>query len=80
MRARGAALDKTQNVVSSTLVVFSTAIVTSTSGTCTKYYAGGWKDFTNNLEMLPVAYSFRFSDGTSDKQYSIQAGIQNIIH
>jgi hypothetical protein len=49
------------------------------SSTCTHYYAGGWRPFTNPMYMFPGNYLFRFNDGTPDKSYSIAAGEEKQI-
>ena len=68
------------NVVTTPTITFQTGQVHSTSGAATQYYASGWKTFTNDMEMLPGSYKFKFSDGTSDTTYPITAGIVNNIH
>jgi len=76
----GASQEKWQNVATNSIVTFQTAQVHSDSGSCTQYYASGWKIFTQDMELLPVSYSFRFNDGTSETWYSIVAGTVNHIH
>ena len=76
----GASQEKWQNVGTDPNVVFQTAQVHSDSGSCAQYYASGWKTFTQDMELLPVSYSFRFNDGTSETWYSIVAGTVNHIH
>jgi len=76
----GASQEKWQNVGTDPNVVFQTAQVHSDSGSCAQYYASGWKIFTQDMELLPVSYSFRFNDGTSETWYSIVAGTVNHIH
>jgi len=44
-------------------VEFQTALVDSTSGLCTQYYASGWKAFTDPMELLPGNYYFKYATG-----------------
>jgi ELWxxDGT repeat protein len=76
----GASLDLKQNVLSAPLVTYQTGKVVSTSGSCTNYYASGWKAFTSGMELLPVTYTFRFNDGTPDTKNAVEAGTTTSIH
>jgi hypothetical protein len=75
-----ASIDQTQDVGLDPTVVFQTVQVVSESGTCTYYYAGGWRVFTSSMELLPNTYKFRFSDATPDIEYAVVVGTVNIIH
>ena len=57
-------------------VTFQTGQV---SGSATHYYANGWKTFTSSgMQLLPLKYTFRLSNGT-EKSYTIIAGTTNTI-
>jgi hypothetical protein len=74
----GASQQLSQNVAANANVVFRTVQVHSDSGKCTSYFAGGWKTFTQDMELLPGTYAFRFSDRTKDTTYRLVVGA--IIH
>jgi uncharacterized repeat protein (TIGR01451 family) len=80
MTYAGASNDKTQDVSLDPTVVFETSQVHSDSNNCIQYYAGGWQTFTQDMEMLPGTYTFRFNDGTPDESYNIVVGTVNHIH
>ncbi len=69
-----------QDVNSLPVVIFQTGQVldTSTVGFITKYYASGWHDFVDGMELMPHTYPFRFDDG-SQQNFTIQAGTANNI-
>ena len=80
MSYAGARAQKAQNVATDPLVVFETGSVVSGSGTCSSYYAAGWRTFTAGMQLLPMTYTFGFSSGTPTQQsFAIQAGMENLI-
>jgi hypothetical protein len=76
----GASVQIEQDVSSNPAVVFQTVAVHSDSETATQYYASGWQTFTQDMELLPGDYPFRFSDGTPQTTVTITAGGVNHIH
>jgi CSLREA domain-containing protein len=81
MTYANASQDKLQINISASSVVFQTGQVHSNSGKATSYFANGaWRSFVQNMELLPLTYSFRFSDGTKDTNYTIVGGTINNIH
>ena len=61
-------------------ISIQTGRVHSKSGKCSHYYCGDWFPFTQDMELLPFNYYFKFSDGTQDTLYFIKGGTVNEIH
>ena len=71
-------------------MTFETVQVHSDSGKCTsfiqvataptRYYGGGWQVFTQDMELLPGTYMFRFSDGTKNASHMLVVGALKHIH
>jgi hypothetical protein len=86
----GASQQKSQNVGTNPNVVFQTVQVHSDSGKCvryiqvttapTRYPGSGWQTFTQDMELLPGTYTFRFSDKTKDTSYTLVLGAIKHIH
>ena len=71
---------KSQDIAADSTVVFQTGQVHSDSGRCTYYNAGGWHAFTQDMQLLPDTYTFRFKDKPENRSYKITAGKVNHIH
>ena len=80
VRYGGASVQLKQDVRADASVVFQTVAVHSDSATATQYYASGWQTFTQDMELLPGNYPFRFSDGTPQTTVTLTAGAVNHIH
>jgi hypothetical protein len=78
MTYAGGVQDRTQNMGTSATVGFVTALVHSVSGTCIRYYAGAWRTFIQDSELLPASYPFRFNDGTPDTTSLVVGGVNQI--
>jgi len=81
---------KSRNVAANPNVVFQMMQVLSESGkgtsfirvaaVPTRYNAGDWNAFTQDMELLPGTYTFRFIDGTVNTSYTIVTGAVQHIH
>ncbi|MBK6433585.1 hypothetical protein, partial [Candidatus Amarolinea dominans] len=69
-----------QDVNANQTVAFQTGQVHSVSGTAVQYYAGGWRSFVQDMQLLPGMYTFRFNDGNPNQAVPISGGIANSIH
>ncbi len=69
-----------QNTAASPTVTFQTGQVHSDSGSAIQYYAGGWRSFVQDMQLLPATYTFRFNDGNANQAYPISGGIVNPVH
>jgi len=71
---------KTQDVAANPVVEFQTGRARSASGTCTGYYAGSWRTFQDDVEILPGSYVFSFRDGTANTTYPMVSGQVTTVH
>jgi hypothetical protein len=69
-----------QNTAASPTVTFQTGLVHSESGSAVQYYAGGWRSFAQDMQLLPGSYTFHFNDGNPNQAYPIAGGSMNSIH
>jgi hypothetical protein len=72
--------EKSQNIAADSTMVFNTGKVHSDSSSCTHCYAGGRRVFAQDMQLLPVPYTFRFNNGTQGTSYKIISGTVNHIH
>ena len=68
----------TQDVSVSPLVVFQTVVVHSQSGLVHSYYAGSWRPFTQDMELLPGTYTFALT-GQPSVTRTLVPGQTNLI-
>jgi 3D (Asp-Asp-Asp) domain-containing protein len=71
---------KSQDIAADPTLVFQTGQVHSDSGRCTHFNADGWHVFTQDMQLLPGTYTFRFKGGTPNRSYRIIAGTVTHIH
>ncbi|MEO6044680.1 MAG: hypothetical protein ABIQ47_12260, partial [Tepidiformaceae bacterium] len=69
-----------QNIGVNSTVTFKTGQVHSSSGTATSYYAGSWRPFTQDMELLAGTLTFGFSGGHSNVSQVITGGVLNTIY
>ena len=69
-----------QNTAANPTVTFQTGLVHSESGSAIQYYAGGWRNFGQDMQLLPGSYTFHFNDGNPNQAYPIAGGSMNSIH
>jgi hypothetical protein len=65
-------------ITTTPIITYQTGKVHSNSNNVTQYYASGWKTFTQDMELLPDTYKFKYDDGTQ-KQFTVDAGKINYI-
>jgi N-acetylneuraminic acid mutarotase len=66
------------DVGSNPVVTFTTGKVHSASDTATSYYAGSWRPFVQDMELLAGSYTFAFS-GAPNKSQTLAGGVVNVI-
>ena len=69
-----------QDVAANQTVTFQAGQVHSDSGTAIQYYAGGWRSFVQDMQLLPATYTFHFSDAFPNQAYPITPGGMTAIH
>ncbi|MFN8508335.1 MAG: hypothetical protein U0547_12335 [Dehalococcoidia bacterium] len=68
-----------RTIAPNSVVIFSTSRVHSTSNTATAYYAGGaWRPFTQDMQLLPGTYTFRFASGPN-RSFTLTGGTVTTI-
>lgn len=71
------------NIADHPVITFQTGKVHSDSGKCVSFYksgGGSWTNFVQDIELLPMSYVFRFSDGNPNEIATVVAGQVTNIH
>ena len=67
-----------QNVVSTPIVAFQTGQVHSDSGTAVQYYAGGWRSFAQEMQLLPAIVHVPLQRWHPNQAVPIAAGCRQL--